>query len=196
MSGVKSWDCEYVNLKDGSEATIYYLSKSDASELPQNIHDQLQTLFNDVVEEGRTYPYTELADTKEKFDTIWLANHFAILVKGKDRFDGQGVEVLGTYRVQPNYLGRCSHVSNGAFLVSPKARGQGVGKVLGSSYIRWAPQLGFESSVFNLVFETNVASWRLWDSLGFTRLGVVPGAAHLKGIEKPVDAFIYGMSFK
>lgn len=195
MARDKSWNCEYVGLKDGSEATIYYLSKIEAADIPQSIYAQLQQLFNDVVEEGRTYPYTDLADTKEKFDAIWLANHFAFLVKGKRIFESQGVEVLGTYRVQPNYPGRCSHVSNGAFLVSPKARGQGVGKVLGSSYIRWAPQLGYTSSVFNLVFETNVASWRLWESLGFTRLGVIPGAAHLKGIEKPVDAIMYGMSF-
>ena len=34
--------------------------------------------------------------------------------------------------------------------------------------------------MFNLVFENNTASVRLWDSLGFKRIGMVPNAGRLK----------------
>lgn len=47
--------------------------------------------------------------------------------------------------------------------------------------------------MFNLVYETNVASCRIWDSLGFKRIGKVPGGGRL--LSNPgqfVDAIIYG----
>jgi L-glutamate-5-semialdehyde N-acetyltransferase len=46
-----------------------------------------------------------------------------------------------------------------------------------------------------LVFATNVASIRLWEKLGFERVGVVKGAGMLKGHTELVDAYIYGYQF-
>lgn len=44
-----------------------------------------------------------------------------------------------------------------------------------------------------MVYETNVASCRLWDSLGFKRIGRVPGGGQLKSQPGEfVDAIIYG----
>lgn len=51
---------------------------------------------------------------------------------------------------------------------------------------------GYTYSVFNLVFESNIASIRIWESLGFKRIGVVKGAGRLKGYEEPVNAVIFG----
>ena len=54
-------------------------------------------------------------------------------------------------------------------------------------------QQGYTYAVFNLVYETNVASCRLWDALGFKRIGRVPGGGRL--LSHPgqyVDAIIYG----
>jgi hypothetical protein len=47
-------------------------------------------------------------------------------------------------------------------------------------------------SVFNLVYETNVASCRIWDALGFKRIGRVKGCGNLNSYDEPVDAIIYG----
>lgn len=99
---------------------------------------------------------------------------------------------LGTFHVLPNYPGRCSHNCNAGFLVSTAARGKRAGSTMGQVYLKWAPQLGYTYSVFNLVFETNVASCRIWDSLGFSRIGRVPDAAILKGFDEPQTAIIYG----
>jgi len=46
--------------------------------------------------------------------------------------------------------------------------------------------------VFNLVYESNTASCRLWDSLGFDRIGRVPGCGQLRGYDKLIDAIQYG----
>ena len=51
---------------------------------------------------------------------------------------------------------------------------------------------GYSYSVFNLVYESNTASTRIWDSLGFKRIGRVPGCGNLKSSPEPVDAIIYG----
>lgn len=99
---------------------------------------------------------------------------------------------LGTFHVLPNYPGRCSHVCNAGFLVSSKTRGKRIGYEMGKVYLKWAPQLGYTYSVFNLVFESNVASCKIWDSLGFNRIGLVPGAGKLKGFDEPQNAIIYG----
>lgn len=52
---------------------------------------------------------------------------------------------------------------------------------------------GYTYSVFNLVYETNVASCRIWDALGFKRIGRVKGAGNLRSHpDHLVDAIIYG----
>lgn len=52
---------------------------------------------------------------------------------------------------------------------------------------------GYTYCVFNLVYESNIASCRMWDSLGFKRIGRVPGAGHLKSYPgQLVDGIIYG----
>ena len=50
--------------------------------------------------------------------------------------------------------------------------------------------------MFNLVYETNTASTKIWDSLGFKRIGRVPGCGNLKSFQEPVDAIIYGRDLK
>lgn len=111
------------------------------------------------------------------------------VVEGKN----WAVECLGSYYIKPNYPGRSSHVCNAGFLVTAAARNKGVGRLMGESYLEWAPRLGYSYSVFNLVYETNVASCRIWDALGFKRIGKVKGAGNMKSYPgQLIDAIIYG----
>jgi L-glutamate-5-semialdehyde N-acetyltransferase len=79
--------------------------------------------------------------------------------------------------------------------VPASARGRGSGRCLALAFLHFAPRLGYKSSIFNLVFATNIASIRLWEKLGFERVGVVKGAGRLKGHTDLVDAYIYGYQF-
>ena len=46
------------------------------------------------------------------------------------------------------------------------------------------------------MYETNTASTKIWDSLGFKRIGRVPGCGNLRSFTDPVDAIIYGRDLK
>lgn len=95
-------------------------------------------------------------------------------------------------------------------------RGLKVGYNLGKAYLYYAPRLGhyyfnsaghpfltqksrhtgYRGSVFNLVYVSNTASLRIWDSLGFERAGLIPNAGRLKsktpgGEDEYTDAVVY-----
>ena len=76
----------------------------------------------------------------------------------------------------PNRPGRGSHVGTASFMVSPAARGRGVGRRLGGALVEWHRDQGFAGIQFNAVVETNTAAVRLWQDLGFEIIGTVPGA--------------------
>jgi L-amino acid N-acyltransferase YncA len=87
-----------------------------------------------------------------------------------------GGTVLGAATVGPNRPGRGSHVATASFMVSPAARERGVGRTLAEHVLDWAAGAGFRSMQFNAVVETNNAAVALWESLGFSTIGVVPEA--------------------
>jgi GNAT superfamily N-acetyltransferase len=136
----------------------------------------------------------------DKFSSYWFQNFAAVMLLGNIESPDEVVEgknwateCLGSFYIKPNYPGRSSHVSNAGFLVTDAARNRGVGRLMGESYLDWAPKLGYTYSVFNLVYETNVASCRIWDALGFKRIGRVKGAGNLKSHPgQLIDAIIYG----
>jgi L-amino acid N-acyltransferase YncA len=64
---------------------------------------------------------------------------------------------------------------------------------LARSFPHFASRLGYRSSVFNLVFESNVASLRLWDQLGYRRVGRLQDAIKIRG--KWTAAIIYQGDF-
>jgi len=107
--------------------------------------------------------------------------------------------IVGYYYIKPNYPGRSSHICNAGFVVPPLHRGKGHVKLLAQSYIHYAPRLGYQASVFNLVYVNNAASIKLWESLGFTKAGRIPRAGRLrtkdgKG-EEYMDAWVFYKSF-
>ncbi|PWN41217.1 hypothetical protein IE81DRAFT_324829 [Ceraceosorus guamensis] len=98
------------------------------------------------------------------------------------------------YYIKPNYPGRSSHLCNAGFLVPPSARGSGLGSLAGLSFVHYGPAAGYIGSIFNLVYVSNVASMRIWESLGFEQVGRIRKAGLLKtgpdGTEEFVDAWI------
>lgn len=165
---------------------------------PEQVHDSLidhmWREFNYVVEEGQTYPQAETLSRKD-FVSYWFHSFCVIVVQDeKDIQQEQDwkTSFLGTFYIKPNYMARCSHNCNAGFLVNHLKRGKKIGFRLAQVYLKWAHLLGYKYSVFNLVFVTNVASWKLWDKFNFDRIGLLPRGAILKGHDEPVDAIIYG----
>ncbi|KIY03221.1 uncharacterized protein Z520_01688 [Fonsecaea multimorphosa CBS 102226] len=174
--------------------------------VPKRLLAYLSEQLNKEIQGGDTYPMIDPLPL-DTFGSYWFGNFGAVMVIGDiggieavTDMDREGVDwnkkCLGSFYIKPNYPGRSSHVCNGGFLVTPAARNKGVGKSMGQCYLDWAPQLGYTYSVFNLVYESNTASTKIWDSLGFKRIGRVPGCGNLKSSEEPVDAIIYGKDLK
>lgn len=168
-------------------------------QVPLSLLVYLSDQFSREVEKGDTYPMLDPMPF-EQFASYWFQNFGAIMLLGKiekpeDITDDKdwSKECLGSFYIKPNYPGRSSHVSNGGFLVTDAARNRGVGRLMGEAYLEYAPRLGYTYSVFNLVYETNVASCKIWDALGFKRIGRVKGCGNLKSYPgRLIDAIIYG----
>ena len=67
--------------------------------------------------------------------------------------------------------------------VDEKFRRRGVGRALLRGAIMRAPQLGITAMV-GLIFAHNQPSLRLFARLGFEKWGLLPGVAHLDGVER------------
>lgn len=187
-----------VTLRDRQTiATV--LPFASSSQVPPSLLKYLSDQLAKEIEGGDTYPMVEPMSL-EQYSKYWFQNFAAIMLLGTIDSPDQVVEgkdwskeCLGSFYIKPNYPGRSSHVCNAGFIVTEAARNRGVGRQMGESYLDWAPKLGYSYSVFNLVYETNVASCKIWDGLGFKRIGRVKGCGNLKSYpDRLVDAIIYG----
>jgi GNAT superfamily N-acetyltransferase len=178
-----------VTLRDRvTTATI--IPFSAPNQVPLTLLTYLCDQLGREIEKGDTYPMVEPLPL-ESFGPYWFGIFGAVMLLGEIE-DGRALhemarqgcdwerECLGSFYIKPNYPGRSSHVCNGGFLVTDASRNRGVGRLMGESYLDWAPKLGYTYSVFNLVYETNLASCRIWDALGFKRIGRVKECGNLK----------------
>ncbi|KAK1831043.1 hypothetical protein QBC39DRAFT_391595 [Podospora conica] len=188
----------HVVLRDRqTAATVIPFASQD--DVPESLLQYLNEQFNKEIDSGDTYPMMNPLPLN-KFARYWFQNFAGIMLLGhiesaRDVVEGKdwSKECLGTFYIKPNYPGRSSHICNAGFIVTDASRNRGVGRLMGETYLEWAPKLGYTYSVFNLVYETNVASCKIWDGLGFKRIGRVKGAGDLKSHpDRLVDAIIFG----
>ncbi|KAK4215549.1 protein SPT10 [Rhypophila decipiens] len=188
----------HVTLRD-RQTVATVVPFSSRHQVPESLLRYLSDQFNKEIEGGDTYPMIDPMPF-DKFASYWFQNFAGIMLLGsydsaEDLVEGKdwSKECLGTFYIKPNYPGRSSHVCNAGFIVTDASRNRGVGRLMGEAYLDWAPKLGYTYSVFNLVYETNVASCKIWDALGFKRIGRVKGAGSLKSHpDRFVDAIIFG----
>ncbi|MFN6514400.1 MAG: GNAT family N-acetyltransferase [Nostoc sp. CreGUA01] len=167
-------------LKNGIKVEIDYMH-------PQE-EEAVRTLLNSVIVEGKTYPQKQPLSPAE-FSSYWLSKDaFVVRTSAVDGTE-KPKEILGAFYLKPNFPGRCSHICNAGFIVQALLRGQGIGRIMGEAMLLIATNLGYEAVMFNLVFDTNIASIRLWQSLEFEIIGRIPHAAKLEN-GQVVDALI------
>lgn len=129
-------------------------------------------VFAEIVEAGETYAFPDFASADEA-RPWWVEAGPGVTVVAVDKESGA---LLGSAKSGPNRPGRGAHVATASFMVSPSARGRGVGRALGEWVIDWAQSQGYAAMQFNAVVETNTAAVALWQALGFTIIGTVPEA--------------------
>lgn len=133
-----------------------------------DIADMLN-IWNEIVADGIAFPQTEFLDEAG-----------ARAFFGEQSFTGVAVdtdtgETVGLYILHPNNIGRCGHLSNASYAVKGSLRGKRIGEALVLHCIAKARELGFRILQFNAVVSTNAAALKLYQKLGFVRLGIIPG---------------------
>ena len=132
---------------------------------------------------GDTYVYAP-ESTEAEVHKVWLEDPQATYVACSS--DG---DILGTYILRPNQPGLGSHVCNCGYVVGSAARGRGIGAAMCEHSQSAARSLGFSSMQFNFVVSTNTGAVHLWEKLGFTIVGTLPGAFQHK-VHGEVDAYV------
>lgn len=127
-------------------------------------------IIQEVVQARDTYTY-DPAMTEEEARQTWIEQPPGLTVVAVEHG-----KVLGTAKMGPNRAGPGSHVSNASFMVSADARGRGIGTALCQFALDWAKEQGYAGMQFNAVVESNHGAVKLYERLGFTIVGTVPGA--------------------
>ena len=134
---------------------------------------QIWPFFAAIVAAGETYAYPDDLDSDWAYD-LWMERPPGLTVVLEEER-----RVLGTAKMGPNRPSRGDHVGTASFMVGEAARGQGIGRLMGEYAVDWLRSRGFEAIQFNAVVSTNTGAIKLWESLGFTTIGVVPDAFRL-----------------
>ena len=124
-------------------------------------------IWNDIVRDGIAFPQEEELTIET----------------GREFFSGQsytGVaerngEIVGLYILHPNNVGRCGHICNASYAVKKDLRGMHIGEKLVTDCLSQAKKIGFRILQFNAVVKTNASARHLYEKLGFTQLGTIPG---------------------
>lgn len=131
-------------------------------------------IWNQVVEEGKAFPQTELL-TEENGDVFFKEQSFTGIA-----YDENSGEIVGLYILHPNNIGRCGHICNASYAVRADVRGCHIGELLVRHCLAKGKELGFRILQFNAVVRSNTYALRLYEKLGFVRLGTIPGGFLMK----------------
>jgi len=131
-------------------------------------------IWNEVVEDGVAFPQMELL-TESSGDAFFSEQSFTGIA-----YDEDSNEIVGLYILHPNNIGRCGHICNTSYAVKKEHRGKGIGEKLVVHSMEKGKELGFKILQFNAVVKSNVYALRLYEKLGFVRLGTIPGGFLMK----------------
>ncbi len=145
----------------------------------------MTAIWNEVVDEGMAFPQTEPM-TIEQAKEFFAEQDFTAVSQ-----DENG-RVTGLYILHPNNIGRCGHIANASYAVASSLRGKGTGRFLVEHSLKKAAELGFGIMQFNAVVANNERALKLYESIGFVKLGRIPQGFRLKnGVYEDIILFYY-----
>lgn len=132
------------------------------------------TIWNQVVEEGIAFPQEELLDERTGAAFFGSQSYCGVAKKEED------ANLSGLYILHPNNVGRCGHICNASYAVDSADRGVHIGEKLVLDCMEQARRLGFRVLQFNAVVASNIHARHLYERIGFTQLGTIPGGFRMK----------------
>lgn len=113
-------------------------------------------IWNEVVEEGIAFPQEDVLDLRSGAEFFASQSYTGVAEE-----DGR---IYGLYILHPN----------------SESRGRHIGEKLVLDCLKKGKELGFRVLQFNAVVESNVHARHLYERLGFTQLGTIPGGFRMK----------------
>jgi len=144
----------------------------------------ITNLFNAIVSNGTSFMSEETLSVAAMSSTIALMRYTAVALKDN--------VVIGCYWIHDNMPGRGSHIANATYCVGLSHRNQGIGRALAEHSLASARIMGYRGMQFNGVVCTNAPSVHLWESLGFIRVGIIPGGFRASNEQYQDIAIYYG----
>lgn len=126
-------------------------------------------ILEPVIRAGETYPLPRDM-SRDAALAYWLAPHHAVFVA----VEAGGI--AGTYYLRANNAGGGAHVANCGYMVAGGATGRGVARAMCAHSLARAKERGFRAVQFNFVIASNERAVRLWQAMGFSIVGRLPGA--------------------
>jgi len=130
--------------------------------------DAIWHILEPAFRAGETYPIPRDISRSDAL-AYWRSPGHAVFVA-----DSAGVSV-GTYYLRANNRGGGGHVANCGYVVAQEAYGRGVARTMWAHSLDRARERNFTAMQFNFVIASNERAVRLWQSLGFTIAGRLPG---------------------
>jgi ribosomal protein S18 acetylase RimI-like enzyme len=122
-----------------------------------------------VISTGDSYTFAP-DSPREKMLEFWFSEEKETYVGIVDN------KILGTFFLKANQPDLGAHICNAGYMVSPNAKGKGIGRKLAEFSLPEAKRLGFKAMQFNFVVKSNEIAVKLWLSLGFEIIGEIPEA--------------------
>ena len=135
--------------------------------------DRMLEIWNAVVEDG-IYFGAEIP-----FDRTSGTDYFHQLVRCCVAVD-EDDRVIGLYTLSANNFGRAGHIGNASYAVDEKHRGRHIGEALVRDSLMKAKEAGFRIMQFNAVLNQNKRALHVYEKIGFTDLGTIPGGFRVK----------------
>ncbi len=126
-------------------------------------------ILHRIIEQGDTFSCAP-GTSEEEARSLWMNPTARVFVVDVDN------QIVGCYYIKPVQPGLGSHIANAGYMVHPNCRGKGIGRALGQHSIQTARELGYCAMQFNFVISTNSSAVCLWQSLGFSIIGIIPEA--------------------
>lgn len=131
--------------------------------------DAIWTVLEPIIRAGETYALPR-DWSREAVLAYWSSPGHDVFVA-----EDAGV-VVGTYFLCANHLGGGAHVANAGYATGQNAQGKGVARAMCEHSMSYARERGFRAMQFNFVIATNTRAVALWQKMGFSLVGTLPGA--------------------
>ena len=146
-------------------------------------------IWNQVVEDGVAFPQDEPL-TVDNADGFFSQQTYTGVAEDTDSGD-----IVGMYILHPNNVGRCGHICNASYAVRRDIRGEHIGEKLVKDCLSMAHEKGFRILQFNAVVASNIHAIHLYERLGFTKVGTVPGGFRLRdGSYEDIHIFLHSLT--